>query len=469
MNALFIQPRYFEAAKRTVWHCAMPSVGLASLAAIARDRGHRIDFVDMEALNLSMEALAGKLRQIYGGGRPDLVAIRATTPLMNKAAAIAALAKRLYPGCTCIVGGPHATVMPASVLAEAPAVDYAFRGEAEESFPRFLRAMERRAPIEPGEIAGLCFRLSGNDYIDATIPLVEDLDTVPLPAYDVLPLNRYHDSLSVKGRTFMMVTSRGCPYHCQFCAEPAIYGHRVRYRSPTNVVNELEVLIRKHGMTHITFHDSTFNSDGERVKEICRLILARDLKFTWRCKVRVDRVDDALLALMRRAGCRYLSFGVETASEARLLKLGKGFSVDKAREAFALSRRHDFQILAFFIIGFPDETREEIEDTIRLAIELNPDFVEFMMATPYPGTALFRELPQPTTSIPWEALYQWETVIQNSRLDPGELKRLYHGAYRRFYLRPAYVLGRLRRIRSIEDLQFHFRGGYYFLAKILRT
>jgi radical SAM superfamily enzyme YgiQ (UPF0313 family) len=468
MNVLFVQPRYFEPGRRTVWHCAMPSVGLASLAAGARNLGHRVTYLDMEALDLSLEQLPGELRRAYGSGRPDVVAVRATTPLIGKAGRIVALAKQMYPGCLSVIGGPHATVLPDSVFAEAPQVDYVFRGEADETFPRFLGAVARAEPITPGSIPGLCLARDGAPHIAPEVPRVEDLDAVPFPAYDLLPLRRYHDSLSERGRTFMVMTSRGCPYYCDFCAEPVVYGRRVRYRSPRNVVDELELLVRRYGMTYVMFHDSTFNADRERVLKICDLILRRDLKLTWRCKVRVDLVDDELLAAMRRAGCRYLSYGVETASEERLRRLNKGFSISQVRSAFALSRRHGFQILAFFMIGFPDETRAEIDATIRLAVELQPDFVEFMMATPYPGTGLFRQVGGRADSTSWEELYQWRTVIQNRRLAPGELARLYHRAYREFYLRPGYVLRRLRHIRSLADVSFHGRGCYYLLAKLLR-
>ena len=186
-----------------------------------------------------------------------------------------------------------------------------------------------------------------------------------------------------------MMTSRGCPNRCIYCAAPILYGHKFRSRSPESIIKEMKHLRNTHGIDHIVFYDANFNADKNRVKQLCRLLIDNPIDVTWRARIRADKVDLEMIKLMKEAGCNELSLGVETGSETLLKVLKKNETLEEIKHAFQIIKENDIWCTGYFMFGIPGETPEEAEKTINLAIELDPDWALFSSATPLPGTEFF--------------------------------------------------------------------------------
>ena len=314
----------------------------------------------------------------------------------------AGLAKK--QGAVTILGGPHLTLMPDETMRRTEAeTDMVVRGEAEETLVEIVRALEatgqqgREAaglhlPDEPwGRIAGLSYRnLDGEVVHNPDRRLRQDVESIPWPAYRLFKIDRYTnlqpltDGLDPHARAYTLVTSRGCPYQCIYCSKP-ITGDTWRARSPEDVVAEWRYLVQEMGATEIGITDDVWNLKPERAKEICRLLIAEGLTHVPWITVhgmRADHTDAELFELMAQAGCRRAGFGVESGSQAVLDSIKNRQSLDDVRRAFEQAKAAGLQTMGFFIFGLPADTEETMEETIRFALELDPDLANFMIAAP---------------------------------------------------------------------------------------
>jgi radical SAM superfamily enzyme YgiQ (UPF0313 family) len=390
--------------------------------------------------------------------RFDAVGISSPTPLIYEAWAAAEQAKE--QGATTILGGPHLTLMPEESM-QRPEVDLVVRGEAEDTLVEIAQALEgtapqsaespnRRFPDEPwGAIAGLSYRnLAGTIVHNPDRPLRKDIEGIPRPAYHLFKIDRYTnlqpltDGLDPRARAYTIVTSRGCPYQCVYCSKP-ITGNLWRARSPEDVVAEWRYLVREMGATEIGITDDVWNLELDRAKEICRLLIAEGLGHVPWVTVhgmRADHTDAELFRLMKQAGCRRAGFGVESGNQAVLDSIKKRQTLDDVRQAFRQARAAGLQTMGFFIFGLPADTEETMEDTIRFALELDPDMANFMIAAPYPGTELW-EIARRNGRLfseDWRdyAIHDERARYELPTLPPELVERKWHEANRRFYLRP---------------------------------
>ena len=293
-----------------------------------------------------------------------------------------------------------------------------------------------------------------------------DLDDLPIPDRSLLPSGVSYFNPVVKRLPYTtMQTSRGCPGRCIYCTSPAFYGNRYRFRSIPKVVEELREIVRL-GYREVFFRDETFTVGRERVREICEAMLAEGLNLKWIANGRVDLVDEPTMRLMKRAGCHMLNFGVETGDDEILKVYRKGATCDQAREAFRAARAAGLSTHAHIIFGGPGETQQTIEKTIRFVKSIRPSLASFGILTPYPGTSLFDMVAEKRPEIRdgsdsnmdnlhVEGFYS-EDICQMS----GEaLSRAVVRAYRQFYLRPLYLLGRLFGSRSLEEVMIQVIAG----------
>ncbi len=325
----------------------------------------------------------------------EMLGISAVTPLIYEAWRTAAEGKRL--GLTTVLGGPHLTLMPEESLApEHPEVDYVIQGEAEESCRSWWRpwkgtAPSRRCPVSSASCWQRC-------ALNAPARLIADLDSLPYPAHDLYKIARYTnlqpltDGLDKHARSYTLMTSRGCPYKCTYCSKP-ITGHTWRPRSVENVIGEWRWLVRDLRATEIGMTDDIWNLKVTRAKELCRALIAEGLNTVPWVTVhgmKVNHADEELFQLMKAAGCKRVGFGVESGDE-RILRdvIKKGQTVEMVRNAFRWAREAGLETMGFFIYGMPQETEETMEKTTQLALELDPDLANFMLATPYPGTEMY--------------------------------------------------------------------------------
>jgi len=432
------------------------SLGLGYLAAVLEQTGHQVQIYDAVVED-------EPLRDVLERGKFELVGISSTTPLINKAWEAAREAQA--HGATTILGGPHPTLLPDESL-QRPEVDLVARGEGEETIVEIASNIEYR--ISNGEspqlferaawseVAGLSFRDENGQIVhNPPRPLRKDLDSIPFPAHHLFKIERYAnlqpltDGLNPKARAYTIVTSRGCPYNCIYCSK-AITGRTWRPRSPENVVAEWRWLVRDLRATEIGVTDDTMTLDPERAKTICRMLVAEGLNTVpWITihGINAHNTDEELLHLMKQAGCKRVGFGVESGNQCVLDSIKKQQTLDEVRRAFANAKKVGLETMGFFIFGLPTDTEETMEDTIRLALELDPELANFMIAAPFPGTEMYDIILQEghLFSHDWRdfAIHDEKARFEIGDLTAELVERKWHEAYRRFYLRPSRVWRRV--------------------------
>ncbi len=443
---LLVNPSFQRRVQRIAQTSVGPPLGLAYLAAVARDAGHQVSILDANALGLAPDEIARRAAAYA----PTVVGVTATTPTIGLAGRIAAALKGPLPGVPVLVGGPHATALPAATLSDHRAFDLVARGEAERTLPRVLERLE--GPPDPSalrDLPGVAFRGPDGILVDTGIaPPIEDLDALPEPARDLLPMPRYRcpdsDSFST------LLAMRGCPYPCIYCAVPAMFGRRVRFRSPEAVVAEMAGVYERHGTRFFSFLDDTFSTRADWVNAFVDAMQRRGLhrKVRWICLTRADLVDRSLLSRMRAGGCVRVELGVESGNDTGRAFLRKGLDDDRVIAAFRAAREAGLSTMGFAILNIPGETAADIGRTFDLLRRADPDYLQVSFLTPYPGTPL-RDLAEEKG---WIAERDWsrysflnDVVLQHGSLAPGEARALYRSFVRRFYLRPrtAFKLARM--------------------------
>ena len=431
-------------------------LGLGYLGAVLEGEGHQVQLWDGAVEEEHLSTLLDK--ECF-----DLIGITSTTPLINEAWE-AAFEARKRDAIT-IMGGPHLTLLPAESL-ERPEVDLVVRGEAEDSIIEVTRALEEdhgyphpgtgmrhfTSPVWP-QIAGLSFRDGQGEIVhNPSRPPRKDLDNLPFPAHHLYKIERYTnlqpltDGLDSKARAYTIITSRGCPYQCIYCSK-AVTGNVWRPRSPQNVVAEWRKLIVELKATEIGVTDDVMTLDIKRAKAICRLLIEEGLNAVpWITihGIRADNTDLELFQLMKEAGCKRVGFGVESGNQRVLDIMKKNQTIEDVRQAFLNARQAGLETIGFFIFGLPGENEETMEDTIKLALELDPDLANFMIAAPFPGTELYRMILDEGNlfSHDWRdfAIHDEKARFELGEVTAELVERKWHEAYRRFYLRPSRLL-----------------------------
>ena len=454
MDVLFIAPP-FELEETSTWanvQGTWPPLGLLSVAAYAESRGHDVGILDA----LAERPTPDQIGQFIAQHKPRFVALTATTIQIIAAQRIAAIAKESSPDSTVVIGGIHATSLPEEVLQD-PNIDVVIRGEGELSF---LALIEGEAYED---IPGLSWR-SGNplqpfEHNPTAVP-VQDLDTLPLPAYHLIRFDLYRSGTEgVYRRTpgFTMTTSRGCPGKCTFCSS----GRTVlRTRSPEHVVNEIQMRQKTYGIREVSFYDDTFTVNKRDVYRMCELIIERKIDLTWSCFARTDCISRKLLERMKAAGCHQILFGIESADAQILENIGKPIDLDQTRWAVRATQEVGITVRAAFMFGNPGETVETMNTTLNFAKSLNPDLAVFNITVPYPGTAMFDWARKNgyLRTCDWRKYDGANALLDLPTVATEKVNAMYRRAFREFYLRPSYVARRLLRIRSLDDIKTGVRG-----------
>ena len=462
MRILFINPRYDETQYRYKVNKLCPPLGMAYIASILLREGHSVRILDMEALKMEWDALPNFL----ANDAPDLVGIHGTTPVSEYIVQCAKIVKDACPTATLVIGGPHATILPEEVLSKIPQADYILRGEAEFTMRDLVGHLENSQKAAITKIPGIGFRRGKRIFVSPQSPRTEDLDSLPLPAYDLLPLDAYFEA-GEGGRVFTMMSSRGCPYNCIFCCESFLYGHRYRARSPQNVVDEMSVLANEYNVNHIVFYDAEFMIDTKRVEQICNEIIERSLHITWRVRARADRVTEPLLRLMKKAGCTEISIGAETASQRLLDVMNKRCKIEDIEKAFQIAKHVDVWTVGYFIFGIPGETPQDSYQTVEFAKRLDPDWALFSVATPLPGTKFYKMVKDSIITTDWSRfkMNANSPVVSYDKMKENDLSEIMEYAYRSFYLREEWLVNRLKKVSSTDKMQRVVKSFFYYLDK----
>lgn len=312
--------------------------------------------------------------------KPDVVLISCFTINRVSGVKTAQLAKDHNPAVKVVMGGMHPSFLYGQLLTHYP-VDAICVGEGEETIVELIGAYRNKGALDG--IKGLAFRKDGRVVFTGRRNFIKDLDTIPFPAHDI-----YADDIR-RNRKAHIITSRGCPYGCQFCSTTEFWGRSWRARSPKNVVDEIETLIKEYGVNFISFQDDEFTLQRKRTIDLCKEMLERGVRIRWSCSTRVNTIDREQLEWMAKSGCDHVALGIESGSPKILKEIGKKITPEQIIKAFDLLNEFGLSRGAYLMVGNPGESRETVNDTIRLIRRLKLNVPSVAVAEIYPGTKLF--------------------------------------------------------------------------------
>lgn len=340
-------------------------------------------------------------QEVIRGYAPDVVGITASTANFRAALIIARVAKELSKGVVTILGGPHATALPDEVMANSN-VDFVVRGEGENTIIELMRALDHEGAV--ANVKGLSRRDGQVIVHNPPRDLIRDLDAIPFPARHLLMNNAGYSPEQMRELFGDIAISRGCPFSCAFCAANSVWGRQWRHRSVGNVIEEIKAVQRLYGGTHFRMQSDTISAVKQWMVEFCHAV--RPLEVTWECTTRIDSIDEELLRLMKDAGCAHVHVGIESGSERILKTINKGITLAQIRQADVILNKVGMPWGTFFMIGFPDESTHEVEETYHLIRQLRPLHHKVGALAPYPGT-LYYETLQKEGRLPSSLNWNW--------------------------------------------------------------
>lgn len=406
-----------------------------SCAAVLRNAGHGVEYIHCPTQRLDLESTKNLIKK----NTPDAIVIMVEHINASVAEEITRYAKEL--GSTTIWVGPHVTAMHEAMIRK-PCIDFILRKEWDYSVLDLLQTVN--GSRSPREVQGLTWiDEQGRTVVNQDRPAIEDLDELPIPAYDLLDLSRFYESVFVHFPAATMITSRGCPFNCVFCSYPqTIYGHKYRAMSPSRVVEEMKYLVEELGVREIRIDDDTFDIDRDRVIAICKRIVDERLSVCFSVQSRPQLMTDEVAKWLKRAGCRMVLYGVESGNDEILTKIRKKTTTEEIRRGVQIAKRHGLDVLNCVMLGFYWDTKETVEQTIQFAFELNAEFTQVSTPTPLPGTDYYRLLDKQDCflSRDWESHDSvHHSAVQLPNLSNEDLNYYLKTFYRRYYRRPQYL------------------------------
>ena len=447
-DVLLINPPWLS-KDQNIWHGikgAMPSLGLLSVAAYLEQHGVSVQVFDIHVEKLSAAETQAAIRQVA----PKVVGISVMTATSVPSYKIARLAKEVDANILVVMGGVHAEAMPEECLLNS-AVDLIVRGDGELTFLKLVvEHLNQRSPLQ---LDGISYRRGTQVIHNAPGEVIMDLNQLPFPAYHLVPMGKYYPAMGAYKRlpAINMLMTRGCPGKCTFCNSAMT---KLRTRSAGPVVEEILRLKKEYGVREIQFYDDTFTIFKQNVFEFCELLQKKNVDITWTAFARTDCIEPKLAKEMKAAGCHQILFGVESGDEQILENIRKPIDREKTVWAHNVVREAGIELRSAFIFGNMGETVKTMQNTLKFALELNPDIAIFNICTPYPGTQLFKWAKENgyLKHEDWTE-YELSTFLMNlPTITDQELKDFYMYAYRRFYRRPIAIWRRLKAISNLSQI-----------------
>lgn len=427
--------------EKTIW----PQTNLAYLAAVMKNEGFSVDIIDCIADKIYWE----KFEKIIDEKKPNYILFNSISSTITNDMKTAVIAKK--NNAKSIAVGSHVTALPKKSMEKFPYLDFIIMGEAEETLKELVSAIENKRDVS--SVLGIAWRKDREVVVNEKRPLIKNLDSLPIPLHELLPIKKYNLPFVGSRFTFVM-ESRGCPFRCIFCRSPIAWNRVFRTRSSDSIFKELEYL-NKIGVKNILFHSDTFTVNKSVVVDLCKKIINSGLKIRWMCNSRVDTVDKETLDWMKKAGCEMIMYGIESGSQKVLDLSKKDITIAKIIETVKNTDEAGIKVWGYFIVGLPGENKETVEQTIQLAKSLPLTLANFAVAAPYPGTE-FQSL---SVEKGWLKSDNWEEYDQNYSaivsypdFSSEEIVKSMKRAYREFYFRPSVFIKLLAGIRRPHDV-----------------
>ena len=435
MKILLVNPSYHDVYR--TFDFVLPPLGLTYMAAVLTESNYDVKIVDLNV---------GEDQQSIPHENWDLVGITLDTSRYYKGMEYARMLKSR--GTKVVVGGPHASFMAEEILGSGSA-DFVVRGEGEHTMLELVKTLSEGGSLK--EIKGLSHTFNREVIHNPERTYSDDLDTLPFPARHLLDMDKYRTSKLGTRSITSILTSRGCPYQCSFCASSKLAGTFWRARSVQSIVEEIQFVKNTYGYRAFAFVDDNFTLNPQRVIDLCQEICKRGWDVHWWCFSRVDTIvrNPEMVSLMYKAGCRSTYIGIESRNQETLDFYNKKISADISREAISILKENRIEMTASFIIGALNEDRDMVEDTLQFAKSLNPNTVSFTILTPYPGTDLFEQVKDRIITFDWRKYDGIHSVIRLKHFKPMQIQLTLLRFYISFYLRS---------VASIKDfLRFYLR------------
>ncbi|MDD5163573.1 MAG: radical SAM protein [Candidatus ainarchaeum sp.] len=438
----------------------MPPLGLGYLASLSIKKGH-----DARLLHCVLEKMTfEKFSEFISKNDFDLIGIQMNTIDVNSVKKHIEIIKKLKPKTIIVAGGSHPSCDPIGTMAEFKNLDFAFHAEAEIGFAKFLDWLKKNNAGKKNlaglkKIPGLIWRDSKK--IVANPPaFVDDLSSLDFPAWSLMDPRSYpeapHGAFAKNFPTAPMVITRGCPFQCTFCAGKRITGLKVRKRSIKNAIEEIEFLKKNYGVKEIMIEDENFTLHRHLVEEFCSSLIQKNLGISWSLPsgVRLDTLDADLLKLMEKSGCYSVAVGIEFGSQRILNLTKKQLTIEKIKEKMGLFKKTNIKVTGFFMIGYPGETIEEINSTIKLALELPLQRAQFNGFMPLPGSEIYNTLvsEKKLGKLDTDRFFVHDVAFVSEGITRQQLQNLRRKAYLLFYMRPKIIAHLFEEIKSPRHL-----------------
>lgn len=437
-----------------------PPIGLGYLATALRKHGHEAHILDCAKSNTDFKEFDDYVRKI----RPDVVGIQVWSCDVANVRESLRLIKAVSPSIVTVIGGAHPSGVAEDALRHFEDSDFAFKGEGEVGLPMLIDRLS--GGEKPGyvDIPGLMWR--EGDSIKSNPPaFIDDLDSLGFPAWDLTDPRSYpmapHQGFMKAFPIAPIFTTRGCPYPCTFCATRTITGKKIRSRSISSVIEEIKLLHNKYHVKEIHVEDDNFTMNKEFVVEFCRRLLDQKIDVYWYCSsgVRLDSLDEETLKLMKKAKCYTLTVAIESGSQRVLDLMKKKLTLGEIEKRVALMNKVGYRPTGLFMIGFPGETKEEMNETLKFAMKLDLKRAQFAIFHPLPGSEIYDDLRArgELKALDWAKLKPSEVAYEPKDISAGELKRFQRNAFLKFHIRPRILWYQLREIQSLGHAVFLFK------------
>ena len=436
---------------------------LAYAVSILEKEGYEVIGLDAVDLEEGIPKFVKRVKR----EQPSLILLETSTPSILHDIETAKRIKREV-GCKVVLCGSHVTYYAADIIQDFSFIDFILKGEFDFSIKDLCKAIEGKKSFK--EVSGLVYRSMSGIAINP-ITHVENVDELPYPDRKQFKIENYQQAFFGGKRTGLVISSRGCPYHCTFCLWPeTLYGHKHRQRNPKNVINEIEHLVKNYGVDEIYFDDDTFIIKKQWIIVFCNELMNRKLNLPWLCMGRVNTVDYEILKLMKNAGCQEIFYGFESGSQDILNDSNKAITKDQVLKAVRLTQKAGIRATGSFVIGLPNENKSTIKETIDFAIKLHADYVQFTIAAPFPGTQLFEQVKNAGLL----EYNSWEDfdgchgpILRTKSLTKDELVGLQKKMYKQYYFSIPVIIQNLKSMRSVADVRRLVRGFNSLLSRFV--